>query len=178
MQRLVPRPTVYFVASEDMQRVKIGKADDWRRRWDNLRRHNPYPQLLLATVRGARHVEGALHARFADDGLHGEWFRTSADLEAIVLDVQSTGPLWSAVHYPLHLRADEIDLDGSPLLGRGRYIARDELRAAGFRMRNGGRRPRETGRPGGDNFESGAQPADKWSDPNVASRDRNQDCPN
>lgn len=141
------KPAVYFVASEDLRRVKIGKVVDMQRRCGSFLRMNPYPLLLLAQIAGGRHVESALHARFDADRLHGEWFQ-GTPIEAVIRDVQAHGRLWSA-HYPMHLRADGVDLDGGAGRGRGRYMARNELYRAGFRMRAGGRRA-QTGQLVGD----------------------------
>lgn len=54
-------------------RVKIGHGGDVPRRLHDLQCMNAYALELLAVARG-RGLEDALHARFADDRLHGEWF--------------------------------------------------------------------------------------------------------
>lgn len=135
--------SVYFVASDDMQRVKIGKTRAGRpayERWCDLIRSSPYPLLLVGEIEGEINVEGALHARFADTRIQGEWFVTSPALENVIREVQIIGRVWSAVHYPLHLQADIAP-------NNGRYSAREKLYRMGFRVSRRGLAAR-TGRIG------------------------------
>lgn len=45
---------------------------------------SPEPLVLLATIPGGRAEEERLHERFDDDRDHGEWFRPSDALVALV----------------------------------------------------------------------------------------------
>ena len=93
------RNVVYFIASDDLLRVKIGTTDGLDRRRADLQRCCPSPLLLLAEIDGGYAVEATLHQRFADARLHGEWFQVTEDLAALIYDVQVTGRRWAAERF-------------------------------------------------------------------------------
>jgi hypothetical protein len=66
-------PSVYFVGSLSL--IKIGKASCVRSRMKDLQNMSAAPIVLLHTIPGGIETERALHARFADLRVHGEWFR-------------------------------------------------------------------------------------------------------
>lgn len=106
---------VYFVTSADLTKVKIGKTIDMSRRFDDLVRSNAEIVLLAAWTYGYGRLEIALHERFAQQRLHGEWFAVNKELAELILDVQATGEHWSALRYPTQLLADGIEYhDGRP----------------------------------------------------------------
>lgn len=76
---------VYFIRSEKTHAIKIGftagKIED---RLSALQTAHPYKLQVLATSRGNREYEKALHARFARLRLEGEWFEPHPDLLAFI----------------------------------------------------------------------------------------------
>ena len=62
--------------------VKIGIASDVERRFRDLQSANPHRLECLAVLPGGRDVERRLHARFAAQRTHDEWFRIEGDLAA------------------------------------------------------------------------------------------------
>lgn len=64
----------YFVVARRLSRVKIGKANDPEQRLRDLQVGSPDELSLVATMPGGLKAEGALHLRFREDRLHGEWF--------------------------------------------------------------------------------------------------------
>lgn len=66
---------VYFVATDDLTLVKIGKARNVASRIRLLRLMNAVPLVYLADVRGYTQVEAHLHRHFRLLRDHGEWFR-------------------------------------------------------------------------------------------------------
>lgn len=76
---------VYFVRSEKTHAIKIGftagKVED---RLGALQTAHPYKLQVLATCRGNREYEKALHDRFGQLRLEGEWFEPHPDLLAFI----------------------------------------------------------------------------------------------
>lgn len=76
---------VYFVRSEKTHAIKIGftagKIED---RLSALQTAHPYKLQVLATCRGSREHEKALHERFGCLRLEGEWFEPHPDLMAFI----------------------------------------------------------------------------------------------
>lgn len=80
-KRSIPRGhVVYFVRAGVNGRIKIGTTSSIARRIEGLNSHNPEPVELLATVRGDRRLEQALHEKFAAYRLHHEWFEPAPEL--------------------------------------------------------------------------------------------------
>jgi hypothetical protein len=77
---------VYFISGAHGT-IKIGKANDVAARLRTLRASSPVELRLLGTIRAGRSAEAALHRRFAKSRLHGEWFRSSAELLALIAGV-------------------------------------------------------------------------------------------
>jgi len=79
----IPRPdnpnaVVYFVRSGDF--IKIGTAGKPAKRMAELRTSSPVKLTLLLTIPGGLSVEKALHQRFAELRVRGEWFRAEPAL--------------------------------------------------------------------------------------------------
>lgn len=76
---LRPSELVYFVEAETIGLIKIGRASDMDERMRALRIGSPDKLTLLGVVRraNAAALESQLHARFAADRHHGEWFNPS-----------------------------------------------------------------------------------------------------
>jgi hypothetical protein len=75
----------YVLMSLDHGTIKIGKAEDPRRRVMDVRNMNAGPLTLLSIVHGAW-LEALLHGAYREHRLHGEWFA----MENPVVDL---GPL-------------------------------------------------------------------------------------
>ena len=71
---------VYFIQQGDNGPIKIGYSADPQRRLQSLSTASPYPLRLLGVVDGDMALEQALHHRFADHQLEGEWFAPTPDL--------------------------------------------------------------------------------------------------
>lgn len=102
------KPSVYFVASFDLTRVKIGKTTDLRIRTRDLQCMSPDPVLLVAEIDGYTHVERWLHERFEAERLHGEWFFVSDAIASLILAIQSSGRSFVSELCPDALAKDEI----------------------------------------------------------------------
>lgn len=74
------RRWVYFIQEGDSGPVKIGFSRDVARRLGELQRQAKAPLRLLVSFEGTRRDEAALHTRFADHRLFGEWFHPAAEL--------------------------------------------------------------------------------------------------
>jgi hypothetical protein len=70
---------IYFAARSDGL-IKIGTSSDPARRVQALSTGAGESLALVAVVDGGRARERALHERFADTRVHGEWFSPSPEL--------------------------------------------------------------------------------------------------
>jgi len=77
-----PVGKVYFVRSGKL--IKIGFTTDLEGRVSRLQTGSPYDLQLLGTIDGTRRDEQALHRRFANLNVRGEWFRGHASLMAYI----------------------------------------------------------------------------------------------
>lgn len=69
---------VYFLRSGNV--VKIGFSTNLRERQKSLRTARPEPSFICKVVKGSPATERALHKRFAQYRLAGEWFDLRGDL--------------------------------------------------------------------------------------------------
>lgn len=74
---------VYFIYCAG--RVKIGRAMDVKARLKNIAVGSPFRPTVLLAVSGSLSAEKVLHARFAQDRTHGEWFRLSDHLRRYLI---------------------------------------------------------------------------------------------
>lgn len=80
---------VYFLAAEDVDRVKVGFTRDRTtitRRMSALAYSSPVTVTLMKVIAGSMQGEKWLHAKWAEHRHHGEWFTLSAiraDIEAM-----------------------------------------------------------------------------------------------
>lgn len=65
---------VYLVGAQQARPVKIGVAKSVETRIAELQIGSPLPLQLIWKTRGGRTLERALHERFAQYRIHGEWF--------------------------------------------------------------------------------------------------------
>lgn len=78
---------IYFTQDSSSFHVKIGYAIDAESRRKTLQTGNSAPLVILATMPGDRSTESALHRRFANDRIAGEWFYPTPALLLFILDV-------------------------------------------------------------------------------------------
>jgi hypothetical protein len=66
--------------------MKIGYSQNLSQRFRKLEMSSPTPLKLLASFPADREVEPMLHEEFKDDRLHGEWFKSSERMLAMMAD--------------------------------------------------------------------------------------------
>lgn len=73
---------VYFIGEKPLtdHLVKVGWADNPRKRLHNLQCGNPCELVLLAITPGDRSEEARAHAALRERWVRGEWFRLSAPM--------------------------------------------------------------------------------------------------
>lgn len=71
---------IYFVQAEHGGPIKIGYAINIIDRHKQLQVASPYKLIVLAHMKGGHLDENALHNRFAEYRLHGEWFLPCEEL--------------------------------------------------------------------------------------------------
>lgn len=73
-----PTRWIYFIQGKDgLGLVKIGVANDPKKRLADLQRTSPIELEIIGSRPGDTFVERELHERFADFRAHGEWFEPS-----------------------------------------------------------------------------------------------------
>ena len=75
---------VYFLQQDKGDPIKIGKAQNIEKRFSDIQNMLPVRLRVLATIPGGFELEGQLHKRFAASRLHGEWFRPTPGLLALI----------------------------------------------------------------------------------------------
>lgn len=73
---------VYFVEGAGL--IKIGHATSALGRFYSMLTSSPVPLSLLASMPGGPTMENILHKRFAGSRAHGEWFRNTPELDAVI----------------------------------------------------------------------------------------------
>jgi hypothetical protein len=71
---------IYLVICKTTGAIKIGRADDVRKRLSTLQISNPGELAVLACFRAPAVFEGVLHAMFSSSRVRGEWFSLTDDL--------------------------------------------------------------------------------------------------
>lgn len=72
--------TVYFIQADGSGSIKIGYTKHLNSRVKGLQTSSPVPLKLITSMKGGRSIERALHARFSDLRIRGEWFRPDPEL--------------------------------------------------------------------------------------------------
>jgi hypothetical protein len=72
---------IYFITARELGRVKIGYSAEPRGRFVKMRTDSPVPLVLERVTEGEFANERALHARFSESRLDGEWFTLSPEIE-------------------------------------------------------------------------------------------------
>lgn len=75
---------VYFAQAGENGPIKIGFATNVVRRMWELQVNSPDRIQALGTIEGDQTAERALHRRFSEDRISGEWFRPSSALLSLV----------------------------------------------------------------------------------------------
>lgn len=75
---------LYFIT--DGTAIKIGVSNEPQKRLRGLQTAHHSKLTIIGTMAGGYQLEGELHARFAGDRMHGEWFRPSAALRDYIED--------------------------------------------------------------------------------------------
>lgn len=76
--------SVYFATIREQNVVKIGCSFDPTTRLKEIQVGCPFTVKIEATLPGHHAEEQALHRRFADDRLRGEWFTITSMIEAVM----------------------------------------------------------------------------------------------
>lgn len=83
IDRIGAAPTfIYFVEMEG--HIKIGKADNWRKRLSGIQTGSPFPAKLLLVLKATTAREKELHGMFADNYVRGEWFKDHPELRLYI----------------------------------------------------------------------------------------------
>lgn len=82
------QPHVYFVRRADGEGpVKIGCSQGPMTRLAQFTYWVPYPLALVAQLPGDEGLERRFHAKFLAQHTHSEWFRPSAELNAVIAEI-------------------------------------------------------------------------------------------
>lgn len=83
---------IYVIGAAGMQAVKIGYAANVEARLSGLQTGSPFPLTVLwqQMVSDAKSAEDALHKRFRDKRIRGEWFDLGPDAVRIVREACNT----------------------------------------------------------------------------------------
>jgi len=82
--------SVYFIQRGETGPIKIGVSTNVAGRLRTLEARFSEPLVLLGTLPGGADLEQALHARFRDQRIEGEWFRPSPELFRLACGVSRT----------------------------------------------------------------------------------------
>lgn len=86
LRRVRKRPRdggeIYFIAGGDL--IKIGYSQSATKRLGKMRTDCPVELKILHKEPGCRDTEESLHRDFAASHVHGEWFRTTPELIALI----------------------------------------------------------------------------------------------
>jgi hypothetical protein len=84
---------IYFV--EVAAHIKIGRADNWRRRIIQIKTCNPLEVKTLLILRGTIGFERQLHEEFAEYHVRGEWFRDVPTIRDFIHRASKTKSVYS-----------------------------------------------------------------------------------
>lgn len=85
---------VYVIGNCDSPRAKIGRSKSVGIRLGTIQRMSPVPLSILWQTEGGSELESALHRRFGNQRVHGEWFDftgqdPAAEVAAAVDDIRA-----------------------------------------------------------------------------------------
>ena len=126
---------IYVIGAPCVQAVKIGRAADVEARLNGLQTGSPFPLSVLwqRRVPNAKATEDALHKRFRDQRVRGEWFDLGPDAARIVREACS-----AAAPAP-YSRRFASDTEGEEAVLTVLREAGGELRAQVIAARTGAR---------------------------------------
>lgn len=81
--------SVYFIRAKASGLIKIGYSGNVEARLSQLQTGSAETLELAAVLEGPPELERALHRAYAEERLHGEWFRPSTRLRALVEGLQA-----------------------------------------------------------------------------------------
>lgn len=84
---------IYFILAPELNRVKIGLAQKPWERLSKLQTDCPCDVQLVAFIQGDLAAEQALHQRFAQQRVRGEWFNLIGPLLDYVATLDAAKPL-------------------------------------------------------------------------------------
>jgi hypothetical protein len=84
--------TVYFIEAPAVGVMKIGVTGDLGRRFKVMSDGSPTPLVVVCSFAGTARQESALHTRFLASRSHGEWFRISDEMRALVDRINNSTP--------------------------------------------------------------------------------------
>lgn len=87
---------IYFIWDSGTNAIKIGVSNFPVARLGELQIGNPNVLFLLRVAEGDEATESALHKRFADDLIMGEWFRPSQGLMRFIREASAPSPVVEA----------------------------------------------------------------------------------
>jgi len=75
---------IYFIEAVGMGLIKIGYTIDPAKRFMTMLTMSPAPLSLLGSISGGPQKETEIHAQLEPHRLHGEWFKATPEVMAIV----------------------------------------------------------------------------------------------
>lgn len=78
---------IYFLQAEDLGTIKIGYATTVSQRVADIRGASPVWLEFLGAFPGCMNEEAILHKYFAEDRMHGEWFRPAPVLLDLIREI-------------------------------------------------------------------------------------------
>lgn len=99
--------SVYFITCRQTGRVKIGCAYNPFKRLKTLQSGSPTKLKIEALLKGSNKREKQLHKLLGKHRIHGEWFRISPEIEAIIKEVAKP----TRVKLLAEKRGASLDLD-------------------------------------------------------------------
>jgi hypothetical protein len=77
---------VYFIICQD--RIKIGQTKNLRKRISSIRTGNPFDMSFILALESLPSLEPALHDRFAEYRVTGEWFKECSGIYKFIESVK------------------------------------------------------------------------------------------
>lgn len=75
---------IYFIELVGMRCIKIGIAEDWRKRIQNLQTASPIRLKRLLVLDACVGIEPMMHRKFASLRMRGEWFRDDPSIREFI----------------------------------------------------------------------------------------------
>ncbi len=82
---------IYFIEAVGLDLIKIGYTLKVLERFKGMLTMSPCPLSLLGTIEGGPQKEVELHAQLAEHWSHGEWYRKSPAVMAVVATATPSG---------------------------------------------------------------------------------------